>query len=99
MNPYTVKLNWIAIRNDECYAETMQEYSKLTGFPMPHIPKVSHLAADSKLMNAFKPIKTSPKSKLMMSVPFPHLKETIYPKRLDMGIQYLPTDDTCTKIY
>lgn len=95
MLPYKVTLNWIAIRNDECYAETMLEYSKLTGVPMPHIPKVSHLAANSRLMNAFKPVKSSIKSNLMMSVPFPHLKETIYPKRLDIGIQYLPTDDSC----
>jgi len=93
--PYRVKLNWVAIRNDECYAETMEEYSKLTGEPMPYIPKVSHLAGDPRLMNAFKPVKTSHKSNLMMSIPFPHLKETIYPKPLDIGIQYMRTDDSC----
>lgn len=96
MFPYKVKMNWVAIRNDECYAETMQEYSKLTGVPMPHIPRVSHLTDNSKLMNAFKPVKTSKKENLMMSIPFPHLKEMIYPKNLDIGIQYRPTDDTCT---
>jgi hypothetical protein len=31
----------------------------------------------------------------MMSIPFPHLKETIYPKPLDIGIQYMRTDDSC----
>jgi hypothetical protein len=93
MFPYKVRLNWTAIRNDECYLETMTEYTKITGEPMPHIPKASHLV-NTRMMNAFKPVKTNIKSNLMMSIPFPHLKETIYPKSLEAIAQYNPTEDS-----
>ena len=92
MFPYKVRLNWVTIRNDECYRVTMQEYSKLTGVSVPHIPKPKNLVGN-RVFNAFNPVKS--KSNMMMSIPFPHLKETIYPRSLEMGVQYTHTQDSC----